>query len=639
VEHLLFEFALRALLIAAGTAVLRICRVKMAAPRHSAWAGVVILMMLLPAWTAWGPKASWRVLPPVPRPAASRAAVPAQAFPEFAAPSLEAIAPPAQPRAWNWPICAAVIYLLGVCVLLARLALGTVRAHLLVRRAANRGCRLTSVSCAAPVTVGWFTPTVILPECWHRWPQAQLDAVLAHEGEHARRRDPLVQWLALLNRAIFWFHPLAWWLERRLSALAEEACDAAVLARGCDPFEYSEYLLEMARSVLRTGARVNVIGMAMPGSSLPRRIRRILEQRPAPRISRVRVLCMAAACALTSAIFTAGAVDRQLPAPQVLPPTLAAPEPPAVAPFQPHPAPPARQKLLAQVQAAPAATPPEDKYKDHRLLVLYFDLTAMPAIDRPPSFAAAQEFVRTKMQSNDLLAILTANAEVKVIQDFTADHNQLLRTLDQLMADSGTQSGAGVDADRELTQLHTAVNMLAPLPGRKAVICFVRPPVAPDSAELRPLIDAAIRANVAFQTVDSSGLMETQPPQVDEALRKLRQLAQRQQQLAGQLKDGQQPTAEQRWQQEMLRREAEQLRQTYVIGAGDVLQLSVIGQQGISGSYTVRPDGIISVPLAGNIKAAGLTTSQLQAVIADRLEANGILDHPTVTVGVAEIHR
>ena len=134
---------------------------------------------------------------------------------------------------------------MGVAALLARLAVGTVRAHLLVRTAANRDGMLTSCMCAAPVTVGWLRPSVILLECWREWPREQLEAVLMHEREHARRRDPLVQWLALLNRAIFWFHPLAWWLERRLSGLAEEACDAVVLAQGHDPYEYSEYLLEI----------------------------------------------------------------------------------------------------------------------------------------------------------------------------------------------------------------------------------------------------------------------------------------------------------------------------------------------------------------------------------------------------------
>ena len=72
--------------------------------------------------------------------------------------------------------------------------------------------------------------------------------------------------LLCLNRAVFWFHPAAWWLERHLSALAEEACDNVVLARGYNPRDYSEYLIDMARSVMRSGARLNVVGMAMPGS-------------------------------------------------------------------------------------------------------------------------------------------------------------------------------------------------------------------------------------------------------------------------------------------------------------------------------------------------------------------------------------
>ena len=70
----------------------------------------------------------------------------------------------------------------------------------LLQRAALRDGRYISAACAAPVTVGWLHPTVILPEGWRQWSQAQLGAVLTHECEHARRRDPLVQWLALLNR-------------------------------------------------------------------------------------------------------------------------------------------------------------------------------------------------------------------------------------------------------------------------------------------------------------------------------------------------------------------------------------------------------------------------------------------------------
>ncbi len=122
--------------------------------------------------------------------------------------------------------------------------------------------------------------------------------MLTHEQAHARRRDPLFQWLALFNRAVFWFHPLAWWLERKLSALAEEACDAAVLDRGHDPREYSRYLLDLARTVKRAGTRVNVVAMAMPGSALPQRVKNIINGVRPPSLSRTRLACAALACAI-----------------------------------------------------------------------------------------------------------------------------------------------------------------------------------------------------------------------------------------------------------------------------------------------------------------------------------------------------
>jgi hypothetical protein len=316
--HLLLESSVRAALIALGTAaVLHALRAKSAGARHAAWAGLVVLMLLLPLWMAWGPRASLRVLPAAPTPAAVTPILLSPLVPLGI--SAVRVEPPAR---WNW---LAIVYLSGVSLLLLRLATGTLRAHILARGATIRDGRLTSPRCAAPVTVGWLRPSVILPECWRCWPQAQLDAVLTHEGEHVRRRDLLVQWLALLNRAIFWFHPLAWWLERRLSALAEEACDAAVLERGHDPHEYSRYLLELARSVGRMGARIDIMGMAMPGSSLPRRIRQILARGPAPRLTRGRAIWLAVAFAMLSAVFAAASVDRQPSVPE--PPTPPAPPP------------------------------------------------------------------------------------------------------------------------------------------------------------------------------------------------------------------------------------------------------------------------------------------------------------------------
>ena len=301
-ERLFFECTVRASLLIAGTVmVLYAMRVKSAAARHSVWAGVVALMLVLPIWTAWGPKASLRLLPPLARQTAMGAIAPVGTLSiAFLSSSLVS----------TLEVVLLGAYLLGLTLLLLRLAIGTVRARRLVRNAVlHDGTHLSSL-CAAPVTVGFFYPTVILPEHCRRWSRGQLDAVLTHEGEHARRRDSLVQWLALLNRALFWFHPAAWWLERHLSALAEEACDNVVLARGHNPREYAEYLIDMARSVMRSGARLNIAGMAMPGSFLPERIRKIIEGGPVPRISRTRMACVAVICTLTCTVFAAGKLAR-----------------------------------------------------------------------------------------------------------------------------------------------------------------------------------------------------------------------------------------------------------------------------------------------------------------------------------------
>jgi bla regulator protein BlaR1 len=291
---ILLESAIRVTLIAAVIAmVLFAMRIKTASVQHAVWAGVVVLMLLLPAWVAWGPKASIPILRSDRAPAVVLLPPPSPVELVSRTPSSPASVPVRSPAREGGGYVA--IYLLGVGVLLLRLGIGTLRAN-----------RLTSASCVVPVTVGLLHPRIILPKSSRGWPQAQLDAVLAHEGEHIRRRDPLFQWLALLNRALFWFHPLAWWLERKLSGLAEEACDAAVIARGHDPREYSEYLLDLARSVERAGTRIDAVGMAMPGIGLKHRIRRMLSGVPVPRISRPRMACTVAVCAGAAAILAVG---------------------------------------------------------------------------------------------------------------------------------------------------------------------------------------------------------------------------------------------------------------------------------------------------------------------------------------------
>src|SRR5215813_475621 len=322
-ETQIFDWSLRAALMAAGTtAVLGVLRVRAASARHIAWTGVLVAMLLLPVLTTWGPKARVRVPPAVRERLAPELTIPGRTLmrpasqytedngsPDASAASLsrEAERPGLRGnRAWDWRWIALICYSIGFLLMAIRLTAGILQARTMTRQASSVNGALVSAQCAAPVTVGWLRPVVILPEEWQSWPETKLDAVLTHEREHVRRRDPLVQLLALLNRSIFWFHPLSWWLERKLSDLAEEACDVAVLRRGHNPLDYSQYLIDLARSVEQSGARVSVYGASINGSRLSRRIRQILDPSPLPLLSRTRSSVAAALCLFVLAVFSSG---------------------------------------------------------------------------------------------------------------------------------------------------------------------------------------------------------------------------------------------------------------------------------------------------------------------------------------------
>jgi len=305
---LFVEVTLRAALLGLGTAaVLWAFRIRSATVRHAAWTAVVVAMLILPAWSTVGPRVPLRILP-------ASDFLPAlnvlPADPATESPTADAgtaalaVMASRGPSRGTWLLTS--VYVVGLFMLLFRLGIGTAQAQRLRRTAVSHADRATSAHCATPITVGWLSPSLILPEGWQQWSAAQLDAVLIHEREHARRRDPLVQWLALLNRAIFWFHPLAWWLERRLAILAEEACDAAVVRAGHAPQDYCGYLVDMAQALKRQGRRVNIAGMAMPGSGLSHRMRQIFEEGSMTPTPRARVICTFALCALSSVVFGAG---------------------------------------------------------------------------------------------------------------------------------------------------------------------------------------------------------------------------------------------------------------------------------------------------------------------------------------------
>ena len=115
---------------------------------------------------------------------------------------------------------------------------------------------------------------------------------------------------ALLNRAIFWFHPLAWWLERKLTMTAEHACDEAAARAIAAPHRYAEILLEMADVVRHTRGRWQAVGVNGAGL-LDSRIERLVCGDAFAGASRGKKITVGIACVL--AIAMAIACRQQTP--------------------------------------------------------------------------------------------------------------------------------------------------------------------------------------------------------------------------------------------------------------------------------------------------------------------------------------
>jgi len=207
--------------------------------------------------------------------------------------------------------------------------------------------------------------------------------------------------------------------------------------------------------------------------------------------------------------------------------------------------PPATVISLADSKAAPAVTatpiapeaPGDIRYRDRRLLALYFDMSAMPVPDQLRALEAADKYLRTQIMAADLVAIMEfEGGSVKVLQDFTADRNLLELRIQKLIAGEGegfqesddadmasdTSSAFGQDdsefnifnTDRQLSAIQTAAKMLGNLNEKKALIYFasgVRLNGVDNQAQLRATTNAAIRANVALFTIDARGLVALPP--------------------------------------------------------------------------------------------------------------------------------
>src|ERR1700731_4042668 len=192
------------------------------------------------------------------------------------------------------------------------------------------------------------------------------------------------------------------------------------------------------------------------------------------------------------------------------------------------------------------STPEEIKavVRDHRMIVLFFDLTSLQAEDLLRSTRAAQKYLQEQMTPADLVAVVAFGNTLKVVANFTHDRELLKQAVDAVvpgheaalsqLAEAATaangeasvseDTGAAFTADdtefnifntdRKLAAVEAVANILGGIPGKKAMIEFtggVTQTGEENRSQLTAATNAANRANVSIYSVDSRGLMAQIP--------------------------------------------------------------------------------------------------------------------------------
>jgi len=351
----LLDVSLKALALGLCASLeLAVGRVKSPALRHAVWGNVLCGMLVVPLLSVVLPAIVVPVLPGAPAQAHVVADQSSWEKPSSAsAPSVDGhravsgVAPyewvpaarrnapphpgkrakPATALRVGWPAVIAGVYGVGVVALFGRLLFGLVGCRRLVQggRALEpvhllSGCsaalgtalrryRLLVLVCPAvrtPVTVGCLRSRILLPVDWSDWSDSKREAALAHELAHVERRDALFAALAALNQCLYWFHPLAWLLPRRLAWHSEQACDDRAITLTGARIPYARHLLEFAGSMVGQRRRVMLGVLSMSdGGDLRARIDAVLDRSralSAPLARDARLLLLALALVVVPAI-------------------------------------------------------------------------------------------------------------------------------------------------------------------------------------------------------------------------------------------------------------------------------------------------------------------------------------------------
>ena len=187
---------------------------------------------------------------------------------------------------------------------------GQLSAQLGVKR---RVALLLSQRVHMPMVVGWLRPTILLPlGMVSQMPVSQIEAILAHELAHVRRLDYLVNFGQTVLEAIFFYHPMIWWLSHRIRVEREHCCDDMAVQTFHNRKTYGEALLFLAEMPVAPAAAVTTV--AANGGSLLQRIRRLSGEPPAgPPVSGMVAVALAVAVGLIVFQSPLGADENKEP--------------------------------------------------------------------------------------------------------------------------------------------------------------------------------------------------------------------------------------------------------------------------------------------------------------------------------------
>jgi VWFA-related protein len=206
------------------------------------------------------------------------------------------------------------------------------------------------------------------------------------------------------------------------------------------------------------------------------------------------------------------------------------------APSEPVIALPEKSTVRAADAAAPAL--PAVDMRGRRLIVLFFDLSSMQPEELGRAVKTAHDYVASKLSPADLIAVASFSTSLELVQDFTADREELAAAIDGFgdANASGFEEGTTGDAedtpdtgaaftaddtefnifntDRRLDALQTLSDSLAGIEQKKSVIYFstgMNQSGTDNQVQLRRTIDRANRANVSIYAADMRGLQAQVP--------------------------------------------------------------------------------------------------------------------------------